>query len=215
MGKWMTLTVLIYSSVCFVGLNHMFYSTDSQQLPSYPTVLNIFLCLSVRLNILLHGMTPLYFHIVNVCLHCAVTCLLMHTCERCVFEDCHLAFVTALLFTVHPVHTEAVSTWQIDWHKLAQRMCRTEKLTHYHKKTKRLFPLITYKLIFIRSAVPCKHSYKSSWQVQQLIQDENVRSMITHYWSMQRTVLQSHCFISILAYTIQTPITVGSYFSPC
>lgn len=71
-----------------------------------------FLTLSVRLNILLHGMTPLYFHIVNVCLHCAVTCLLMHTCERCVFEDSHLAFVTALLFAVHPVHTEAVSTWR-------------------------------------------------------------------------------------------------------
>lgn len=75
----------------------------------YPTVLSIS-SLSVRLNILLHGMTPLYFHIVNVCLHCAVTCLLMHTCERCVFEDTRLAFVTALLFAVHPVHTEAVST---------------------------------------------------------------------------------------------------------
>lgn len=75
----------------------------------YPTVLSVS-SLSVRLNILLHGMTPLYFHIVNVCLHCAVTCLLMHTCERCVFEDTRLAFVTALLFAVHPVHTEAVST---------------------------------------------------------------------------------------------------------
>uniref|UniRef100_A0A3Q1EZD6 Transmembrane O-mannosyltransferase targeting cadherins 1 n=1 Tax=Acanthochromis polyacanthus TaxID=80966 RepID=A0A3Q1EZD6_9TELE len=66
-------------------------------------------CLSVRLNILLGGMTPLYFHMVNVCLHCAVTCLLMQTCERCVFEDSRLAFITALLFAVHPVHTEAVS----------------------------------------------------------------------------------------------------------
>uniref|UniRef100_A0A8C4EHM9 dolichyl-phosphate-mannose--protein mannosyltransferase n=1 Tax=Dicentrarchus labrax TaxID=13489 RepID=A0A8C4EHM9_DICLA len=54
-------------------------------------------------------MTPLYFHIVNVCLHCAVTCLLMHTCERYALEDSRLAFVTALLFAVHPVHTEAVS----------------------------------------------------------------------------------------------------------
>uniref|UniRef100_A0A3B5B5J1 dolichyl-phosphate-mannose--protein mannosyltransferase n=1 Tax=Stegastes partitus TaxID=144197 RepID=A0A3B5B5J1_9TELE len=65
--------------------------------------------LTFKLNILLGGMTPLYFHIVNVCLHCAVTCLLMQTCERCVFEDSRLAFVTALLFAVHPVHTEAVS----------------------------------------------------------------------------------------------------------
>ncbi|XP_074554804.1 protein O-mannosyl-transferase TMTC1 [Halichoeres trimaculatus] len=65
--------------------------------------------LTFKLNILLGGMTPLYFHIVNVCLHCAVTCLLMHTCECCTFEDSHLAFVTALFFAVHPVHTEAVS----------------------------------------------------------------------------------------------------------
>ncbi|GLD48007.1 transmembrane and TPR repeat-containing protein 1 [Lates japonicus] len=63
----------------------------------------------LRLNILLGGMAPLYFHIVNVCLHCAVTCLLVHTCERYVFEDSRLAFITALLFAVHPVHTEAVS----------------------------------------------------------------------------------------------------------
>lgn len=72
--------------------------------------LSLSLSLNVRLNILLHGMMPLYFHVVNVCLHCAVTCLLMHTCERCAFEDSRLAFVTALLFAVHPVHTEAVST---------------------------------------------------------------------------------------------------------
>ncbi|XP_026183193.1 protein O-mannosyl-transferase TMTC1 isoform X1 [Mastacembelus armatus] len=65
--------------------------------------------LTFKLNIMFGGMTPLYFHIVNMCLHCVVTCLLMHTCECCVFEDSRLAFVSALLFAVHPVHTEAVS----------------------------------------------------------------------------------------------------------
>ncbi|KAM3858807.1 protein O-mannosyl-transferase TMTC1 [Diretmus argenteus] len=65
--------------------------------------------LTFKLNILLGGMTPFYFHVVNVCLHCAVTCLLMHTCERCVFDNWRLAFTTALLFSVHPIHTEAVS----------------------------------------------------------------------------------------------------------
>ncbi|XP_037551698.1 protein O-mannosyl-transferase TMTC1 [Nematolebias whitei] len=65
--------------------------------------------LTFRLNVLLGGMTPLYFHVVNVCLHCTVTCLLMYTCEYCVFESSSLAFVAALLFAVHPVHTEAVS----------------------------------------------------------------------------------------------------------
>ncbi|XP_067351825.1 protein O-mannosyl-transferase TMTC1 isoform X4 [Channa argus] len=65
--------------------------------------------LTFKLNIMLGGMTPLHFHMVNICLHCVVTCLLMYTCESCVFEDSRLAFVTALLFVVHPVHTEAVS----------------------------------------------------------------------------------------------------------
>ncbi|KAF7646940.1 hypothetical protein LDENG_00179880, partial [Lucifuga dentata] len=65
--------------------------------------------LTFKLNILLGGTTPLYFHLINMCLHCAVTCLLMHTCECCVFDDSRLAFVTALLFSVHPIHTEAVS----------------------------------------------------------------------------------------------------------
>lgn len=68
-----------------------------------------FSSLSIRLNVLLHGMSPFYFHITNLLLHCAVTCLLMYTCECCVFEDAHLAFVTALIFAVHPIHTEAVS----------------------------------------------------------------------------------------------------------
>uniref|UniRef100_H3CAZ3 dolichyl-phosphate-mannose--protein mannosyltransferase n=1 Tax=Tetraodon nigroviridis TaxID=99883 RepID=H3CAZ3_TETNG len=54
-------------------------------------------------------MSPFYFHITNLLLHCAVTCLLMYTCECCVFEDGHLAFVTALIFAVHPIHTEAVA----------------------------------------------------------------------------------------------------------
>ncbi|CAN9508051.1 unnamed protein product [Ophioblennius macclurei] len=61
------------------------------------------------MNVLLGGFQPLYFHLVNVCLHSIVTCLLMLTCEHWVFQSRHLAFVTALLFTVHPIHTEAVS----------------------------------------------------------------------------------------------------------
>uniref|UniRef100_A0AAR2LID9 dolichyl-phosphate-mannose--protein mannosyltransferase n=1 Tax=Pygocentrus nattereri TaxID=42514 RepID=A0AAR2LID9_PYGNA len=65
--------------------------------------------LTFKLNIVLGGMTPFYFHVVNVCLHCVVTVLLMHTCERYVFKNSRLAFLTALLFAVHPIHTEAVS----------------------------------------------------------------------------------------------------------
>ncbi|XP_077196072.1 protein O-mannosyl-transferase TMTC1 isoform X1 [Paroedura picta] len=62
-----------------------------------------------RLNILLAGMNPFYFHAVNVALHCLVTLLLMYTCDKAVFKDSRLAFVTALFFAVHPIHTEAVT----------------------------------------------------------------------------------------------------------
>ncbi|XP_041109860.1 protein O-mannosyl-transferase TMTC1-like [Polyodon spathula] len=65
--------------------------------------------LTFKLNILLGGMTPLCFHVVNVFLHCTVTALLMYTCEKTVFDDSRLAFLAALLFAVHPIHTEAVS----------------------------------------------------------------------------------------------------------
>uniref|UniRef100_A0A8D0H1P3 dolichyl-phosphate-mannose--protein mannosyltransferase n=1 Tax=Sphenodon punctatus TaxID=8508 RepID=A0A8D0H1P3_SPHPU len=61
------------------------------------------------LNVWLAGMDPFYFHSVNVILHCLVTLILMYTCDKAVFKDCRLAFVTALFFAVHPIHTEAVT----------------------------------------------------------------------------------------------------------
>ncbi|KAK7834021.1 hypothetical protein U0070_005002 [Myodes glareolus] len=64
---------------------------------------------AVMLNIFLTGMDPFYFHVVNVILHCLVTLVLMYTCDKTVFKNRRLAFVTALLFAVHPVHTEATS----------------------------------------------------------------------------------------------------------
>ncbi|NWT80541.1 TMTC1 protein, partial [Lanius ludovicianus] len=70
---------------------------------------NGFVLFPYRLNILLAGMNPFYFHVVNVILHCLVTLVLMYTCDKAVFKDCRLAFVTALFFAVHPIHTEAVT----------------------------------------------------------------------------------------------------------
>ncbi|KAM9671745.1 protein O-mannosyl-transferase TMTC1 isoform 2-T2 [Trichechus inunguis] len=65
--------------------------------------------LTFKLNIFLTGMNPFYFHAVNIILHCLVTLVLMYTCDKAVFKDRGLAFVTALLFAVHPIHTEAVA----------------------------------------------------------------------------------------------------------
>uniref|UniRef100_A0A2K6TIU2 Protein O-mannosyl-transferase TMTC1 n=2 Tax=Saimiri boliviensis TaxID=27679 RepID=A0A2K6TIU2_SAIBB len=65
--------------------------------------------LTFKLNIFLTGMNPFYFHAVNIILHCLVTLVLMYTCDITVFKNRGLAFVTALLFAVHPIHTEAVA----------------------------------------------------------------------------------------------------------
>ncbi|XP_044535207.1 protein O-mannosyl-transferase TMTC1 [Gracilinanus agilis] len=65
--------------------------------------------LTFKLNAYLAGMNPFYFHAVNIILHCLVTLVLMYTCDKVVFKDHRLAFVTALIFAVHPIHTEAVT----------------------------------------------------------------------------------------------------------
>lgn len=55
---------------------------------------------------------PFWYHVVNVCLH-AANSLLAYLCARNFFPSCaereRLAFLTALLFAAHPIHTEAVS----------------------------------------------------------------------------------------------------------
>ncbi|XP_072256210.1 protein O-mannosyl-transferase TMTC1 [Pyxicephalus adspersus] len=65
--------------------------------------------LSFRMNVYFWGLDPFYFHMVNVVLHCLVSSLLCYVCSSTVFEDRRLALGTALLFAVHPVHTEAVA----------------------------------------------------------------------------------------------------------
>lgn len=79
-----------------------------------------------RLNIFLTGMNPLYFHAVNVILHCLVTLVLMYTCDQAVFRNRRLAFATALLFAVHPIHTEAVSIPGTQWNNKLRKQ-KTQK----------------------------------------------------------------------------------------
>lgn len=64
---------------------------------------------SFGLNHLAHGMRPAGFHAVNVALHVAVT-LLVLTITRRLHAHATLAFAAALLFAVHPIHTEAVAS---------------------------------------------------------------------------------------------------------
>lgn len=73
--------------------------------------------ISFRLNFWLSGgLEPLGFHLVNVCLHVAVSLLYLHTCtiicaharEKQSLHETLTPTIAALLFAVHPVHTESV-----------------------------------------------------------------------------------------------------------
>ena len=60
-----------------------------------------------RLNYLLHELRPLGFHLTNVFLHAGVTLVYHHLAASLVSPLG--AGLAALLFAVHPVHTEAVT----------------------------------------------------------------------------------------------------------
>src|SRR2546426_381873 len=64
---------------------------------------------SFALNHLVHGMRPLGFHLVNVLLHVLVS-LTVYRVVRQLCADCWLPLLTALLFAVHPIHTDAVAS---------------------------------------------------------------------------------------------------------
>lgn len=63
--------------------------------------------LTFRLNYLVHELDPLGYHLVNILLHAAVTLMYHSLCSSLLSRPG--AAVAALLFAVHPVHTEAVS----------------------------------------------------------------------------------------------------------
>jgi len=60
-----------------------------------------------RLNYLVHELHPLGYHLTNVLLHSSVTLLYHHLCGTLLSGAA--AALAALLFAVHPVHTEAVT----------------------------------------------------------------------------------------------------------
>ncbi len=65
--------------------------------------------LSFRLNHYVGGFDPYGYRVVNNALHAAVTVLLLVVSVRVLAVDSLAAFLAALLFALHPVHTEAVS----------------------------------------------------------------------------------------------------------
>jgi len=54
------------------------------------------------------GPHPFGFHLVNIVLHGAVVCAVFLLTKR-MFQDRNLALMAAVLFAIHPIHTEAIA----------------------------------------------------------------------------------------------------------
>ncbi|XP_047519722.1 protein O-mannosyl-transferase TMTC1-like [Pieris napi] len=65
--------------------------------------------LSFRLNYALAGLRPWWWHASNVVLHAACSALVARTCVTIARLQRPFAALAALLFAVHPIHTEAVA----------------------------------------------------------------------------------------------------------
>lgn len=70
--------------------------------------------LTFKINYLLHTTHPLGYHAVNVLLHGAVCFFFVWICSNTIFHRQRnriLSWISGACFAVHPVHTEAVSTY--------------------------------------------------------------------------------------------------------
>jgi len=61
------------------------------------------------INYALHGDTPLGYHLVNVVLHACVS-VMVYAVTLLLFSRRRLAFLTAVLFAAHPIHTDVVAS---------------------------------------------------------------------------------------------------------
>ena len=84
-----------------------------------------------RLNYSIHGLRPFGYHFVNALLHTTVSVLFLHFCTRHVFHDEKTSLFTALLFAVHPIHTEAVCISYVHSH-LALKATMSNYLSFYN-----------------------------------------------------------------------------------
>lgn len=64
--------------------------------------------LTFRLNYLFSELNAASYHLLNLVLHAIVCVLFLRVCR--LILDKTSSLVAALLFAVHPIHTEAVST---------------------------------------------------------------------------------------------------------
>ncbi|XP_052810856.1 protein O-mannosyl-transferase TMTC3-like isoform X2 [Mya arenaria] len=113
--------------------------------------------LTFRFNYMLSELEPMTYHLLNVILHAVVCVMYMRVCTMFLSE--FPSFVAALLFAVHPIHTEAVTGVVGRAEALSSifflaAMMTYPKCTGYRRQTN-WGPLIT-TIVLVTIAMLCK-----------------------------------------------------------
>ncbi|CAL1546804.1 unnamed protein product [Lymnaea stagnalis] len=152
------------------------------------------LCVATfRLNYLLGELDPVGYHLLNVVLHAAVCVLFMRVCKMFMSEL--TSFLAALLFAVHPVHTEAVTGVVGRAEALSSifflsAFISYAKSTGYRKKTKWSPLFVTVALVTI--AMLCKEQGITVIGVCCVYEIFIVqRSTIQELWAIFRSLLST------------------------
>uniref|UniRef100_A0A8W7Q295 Glycosyltransferase RgtA/B/C/D-like domain-containing protein n=1 Tax=Anopheles coluzzii TaxID=1518534 RepID=A0A8W7Q295_ANOCL len=113
--------------------------------------------LTFRWNYLLHGLEPAGYHLVNVLLHTIVSLMYFRMCAMLLSETA--SFAAALLFAVHPIHTEAV-TGVVGRAETLSSVFFLAAFIFYTKATRRKkstgWRFLCLSMLFVATAMLCK-----------------------------------------------------------
>ncbi|XP_052873324.1 protein O-mannosyl-transferase Tmtc3 [Anopheles cruzii] len=113
--------------------------------------------LTFRWNYLLHGLEPAGYHLVNVLLHTIVSLMYFRMCAMLLSEMA--SFAAALLFAVHPIHTEAV-TGVVGRAETLSSVFFLAAFIFYTKATRRKkstgWRYLCLSMLFVATAMLCK-----------------------------------------------------------
>uniref|UniRef100_H2ZKD8 dolichyl-phosphate-mannose--protein mannosyltransferase n=1 Tax=Ciona savignyi TaxID=51511 RepID=H2ZKD8_CIOSA len=118
--------------------------------------------LTFRLNHFLFGMNPAAFHATNVLLHCVVTMLFCCVLKVLLKFNSQMTLLAGLIFSLHPVHTEAVAgvVGRTDilatFFTLAGTTQITDKTARYHPSPKTFYILFATTIGFSLCALLSK-----------------------------------------------------------
>ncbi|XP_076324037.1 protein O-mannosyl-transferase Tmtc3-like isoform X3 [Tachypleus tridentatus] len=113
--------------------------------------------LTFRLNYMLSELEPMSYHLLNIILH-VIVCLQFFGVTQLFLPEC-ACFVAAILFAIHPVHTEAV-TGVVGRAEILSSVLFLLAFSSYSKATRRphhteWLPLL-HCVIFVTAATLCK-----------------------------------------------------------